>query len=204
MLLIDSWYSTFRGVVLLIRVFDGTIKAGYHVVSFATGLKYHVGEVGIMYPDQTPQTNLRAGQLGYIFFNPGMKQSKEAKLGDTYTTVGSEKSVEALPGFEEPKTMVFVAAFPTDQVSFSSPKSPGLNVFGSHDTCSGALILQTHISQLQALRHPERVIADWRISLRASMATSRTALTRSRLMIEVLPYRKSTPKPWAPDGDWDS
>ena len=118
MLLIDSWYSTFRGVVLLVRIFDGTVRAGDQVVSFATGIKYHVGEVGIMYPDQTPQTVLRAGQLGYIFFNPGMKQSKEAKVGDTYTTVGSETSVQPLPGFEEPKTMVFVAAFPTDQSEY--------------------------------------------------------------------------------------
>ena len=118
MLLIDSWYSTFRGVILLVRLFDGTIKAGDQVVSLATGLKYHVGEVGIMYPDQTPQTMLRAGQLGYIFFNPGMRRSQEAKVGDTYTTVGSEKSVQALPGFEEPKTMVFVAAFPTDQSEY--------------------------------------------------------------------------------------
>ena len=118
MLLIDSWYSTFRGVILLVRLFDGTIKAGDHVVSFATGLKYLVGEVGIMYPDQTPQTILRAGQLGYIFFNPGMKRSAEAKVGDTYTTVGLESTVEMLPGFEEPKAMVFVAAFPTDQSEY--------------------------------------------------------------------------------------
>ena len=118
MLLIDSWYSTFRGVILLVRLFDGTIKAGDHVVSFASGLKYIVGEVGIMYPDQTPQTMLRAGQLGYIFFNPGMKRSAEAKVGDTYTTVGSESMVEMLPGFEEPKAMVFVAAYPTDQSEY--------------------------------------------------------------------------------------
>ena len=118
MLLVDSWYSTFRGVILLVRLFDGTIKAGDHVVSFATGLKYIVGEVGIMYPEQTPQTMLRAGQLGYIFFNPGMKRSAEAKVGDTYTTLGSEKIVEVLPGFEEPKSMVFVAAFPTDQSEY--------------------------------------------------------------------------------------
>lgn len=118
MLLIDSWYSTFRGVVLLVRLFDGTVKSGDHVVSFATGLKYIVGEVGIMYPDQTPQTMLRAGQLGYIFFNPGMKRSAEAKVGDTYTTVGSESMVAMLPGFEEPKAMVFVAAFPTDQSEY--------------------------------------------------------------------------------------
>lgn len=97
------------------RVFDGEIKAGDQLVSFATGLKYTVGEVGIMYPNQVPQTLLRAGQLGYVFFNPGMKRSQEAKIGDTYTTVGSERLVEALPGFEEPKPMVFVAAFPVDQ-----------------------------------------------------------------------------------------
>ena len=71
-----------------------------------------------MYPDQTPQTRLRAGQLGYIHFNPGMKKSQEAKVGDTYTTVGSEKLVEPLPGFEEPKSMVFVAAFPLDQSEY--------------------------------------------------------------------------------------
>lgn len=115
LLLVDSWYSTYKGVILLVRIFDGQIKAGDLVVSFATGLKYHVGEVGIMYPEQTPQTVLRAGQVGYIYFNPGMKRSKEAKIGDTYTTFGSESLVEPLPGFEEPKAMVFVAAFPTDQ-----------------------------------------------------------------------------------------
>lgn len=119
LLLIDSWYSTFRGVILLVRVFDGTVKAGDHLVSFATGLKYIVGEVGIMYPDQTPQTMLRAGQLGYIFFNPGMKRSQDAKVGDTFTTLGSEKAVQMLPGFEEPKAMVFVAAFPVDQSEYA-------------------------------------------------------------------------------------
>ena len=71
-----------------------------------------------MYPDQTPQTVLRAGQLGYIYFNPAMKRSQEAKVGDTYTTVGSEKLVQPLPGFEEPKSMVFVAAYPVDQSDY--------------------------------------------------------------------------------------
>lgn len=71
-----------------------------------------------MYPDQTPQSVLRAGQVGYIHFNPGMKKSQEAKVGDTYTTVGSEMLVTPLPGFEEPKAMVFVAAFPVDAGDF--------------------------------------------------------------------------------------
>ncbi|KAF2815823.1 translation factor GUF1, mitochondrial [Mytilinidion resinicola] len=115
LLLVDSWYDVYKGVILLVRIFDGQVKPGDHIRSFATGLKYIVGEVGIMYPDQTAQTVLRAGQVGYIHFNPGMKRSQEAKVGDTYTTIGSEKLVEPYPGFEEPKSMVFVAAYPVDQ-----------------------------------------------------------------------------------------
>ena len=115
LLLVDSWYDNYKGVILLVRIFDGQIKAGDHLVSFATGNKYFVGEVGIMYPFQTRQSVLRAGQVGYIYFNPGMKKSQEALSGDTYTTVGSENLVEPYPGFEEPKSMVFVAAFPVDQ-----------------------------------------------------------------------------------------
>ncbi|CAD6500493.1 BgTH12-07669 [Blumeria graminis f. sp. triticale] len=141
LLLVDSWYDTYKGVILLVRIFDGVIKAGDQIRSFATGLKYFVGEVGIMYPHETPQTALRAGQVGYIFFNPGMKKSQEVRVflffeihftlsvfdamklayleealsGDTFTTVGSEKIVEPYPGFEEPKSMVFVSAFPVDQ-----------------------------------------------------------------------------------------
>ncbi|EOD47790.1 putative gtp-binding protein guf1 protein [Neofusicoccum parvum UCRNP2] len=118
LLLIDSWYNHYKGVILLVRIFDGEVKAGDVITSFATGLKYTVGEVGMMYPDQTPMTKLRAGQVGYIYFNPGMKRSQEAKVGDTYTTLGSEKLVEPYPGFEEPKSMVFVAAFPVDQSAY--------------------------------------------------------------------------------------
>ncbi|KAI9756748.1 MAG: Translation factor guf1 mitochondrial [Lichina confinis] len=115
LLLLDSWYDNYRGVILLVRIFDGQIRPGDYVVSLVTNIRYYVGEVGVMYPNQTSQSVLRAGQVGYIFFNPGMKQSSEAKVGDTYTTVGSEKLVELLPGFEEPKPMVFVAVFPVDQ-----------------------------------------------------------------------------------------
>jgi elongation factor 4 len=118
-LLVDSWYDNYKGVILLIRVFEGQISAGDQLISFATGTKYIVGEVGMMYPDQTPLKTLRAGQVGYIFFNPGMKRIQDAKVGDTFTTVGNETKVTPLPGFEEPKPMVFVSAFPTDQSDYS-------------------------------------------------------------------------------------
>ena len=119
LLLVDSWYDNYKGVILLVRIFEGTLRPGDRIVSFATDLEYIVGEVGIMYPLETPQTCLRAGQVGYVYFNPGMKRSKEAKIGDTFTTVACRSKVQALPGFEEPKSMVFVAAFPTDQGDYA-------------------------------------------------------------------------------------
>ncbi|SPO07161.1 related to E. coli elongation factor-type GTP-binding protein lepa [Cephalotrichum gorgonifer] len=115
LLLVDSWYDTFRGVICLVRVFDGQVKAGDHVVSLGTDQTYTVGEVGIQYPNAVPMKVLRAGQVGYIHFSPGMKRLQDAKLGDTFTHVGSEGSVEPYPGFVEPQPMVFVAAFPVDQ-----------------------------------------------------------------------------------------
>jgi len=118
-LLVDSWYDNYRGVVLLVRVFDGQVRAGDHLVSLGTGNKYIVGEVGIQYPHAVPQSVLRAGQVGYLFFNPGMKCIQDAKLGDTLVEVGKEDVVEAYPGFEEPKPMVFVAAFPVDQSDYA-------------------------------------------------------------------------------------
>ena len=118
MLLVDSWYDNFRGVILLVRVFDGRVQPGDQLVSLVTGNTYTVGEVGIQYPNQVPQSQLRAGQVGYVFFNPGMKRIQDSKVGDTFTTVDQEGVVEPYPGFEEPKPMVFVAAFPTDQSNY--------------------------------------------------------------------------------------
>ncbi|ROT40933.1 GTP-binding protein GUF1 [Sodiomyces alkalinus F11] len=118
MMLVDSWYDNFRGVILLVRVFDGQVKAGDSLVSLGTGNRYTVGEVGIQYPGPVPQSVLRAGQVGYMFFNPGMKRIQDAKLGDTFTTVSAENLVEPYPGFEEPKPMVFVGAFPVDQSDY--------------------------------------------------------------------------------------
>lgn len=118
MMLVDSWYDNFRGVILLVRIFDGSIRAGANVVSLGTGMKYTVGQVGIQYPHAIPQSIIRAGQVGYVYFNPGMKKIQDAKLGDTFTTSGDEDTVEPFPGFVEPKPMVFVAAFPTDQADY--------------------------------------------------------------------------------------
>ncbi|KAH3686409.1 hypothetical protein WICPIJ_002588 [Wickerhamomyces pijperi] len=113
-LLVDSWYDSYLGVVLLVNVVDGSIKKGQRIFSPHTQKKYEVKEVGIMYPDRVPTDNIKAGQVGYIVC--GMKQTSEAIIGDTFMNVNHP--TEPLPGFEEPKPMVFVGAFPADYTDF--------------------------------------------------------------------------------------
>lgn len=117
-LLVDSWYDSYLGVVLLIHIVDGSVRKGDKIISAQTDNKYEVREVGIMYPDKTPTGSLSTGQVGYIV--PGMKVSKDAKIGDTLMHVGRENDTEVLPGFEESKPMVFVGAFPADGTEFKA------------------------------------------------------------------------------------
>ncbi|KAK8116644.1 GTP-binding protein LepA [Apiospora kogelbergensis] len=160
MLLVDSWYDNFRGVICLVRVFDGTVRAGDNLVSFATGEKYIAGEVGIRYPIQVAQSSLRAGQVGYIFFNPGMKKIQDAKIGDTFTTQGSETVVAPYPGFEEPKPMVFVAAFPTDPSDYHRLADS-----------IGQLVLNDRSVTLSK-EHSEALGAGWRLGFLGSLHCS--------------------------------
>lgn len=115
-LLVDSWYDTYLGVVCLVHVVDGVVKKGQKVFSPHTDRKYDIKEVGIMYPNKIMTDTLSAGQVGYIV--PGMKDSSEAMIGDTFMNVADP--VEPLPGFEEPKPMVFVGAFPADMTEFTA------------------------------------------------------------------------------------
>jgi elongation factor 4 len=113
-LLVDSWYDSYLGVVLLVYVVDGTVKKGQRIFSPHTERKYEVKDVGIMYPERVSIDVLRAGQVGYIVC--GMKVTSEAMIGDTFMNVSTP--VKPLPGFEEPKPMVFVGAFPADDTDF--------------------------------------------------------------------------------------
>lgn len=117
-LLVDSWYDPYMGVVLLVHIVDGSVKKGDKILSAQTDKKYEVKEIGIMYPDRTPTGTLSTGQVGYIV--PGMKASKDAKIGDTLMHLGRESETEVLPGFEETKPMVFVGAFPADGTEFKA------------------------------------------------------------------------------------
>ncbi|KAH3678213.1 hypothetical protein WICMUC_001642 [Wickerhamomyces mucosus] len=113
-LLVDSWYDSYLGVVLLVHVVDGSINKGQRIFSPHTQKKYEVKEVGMMYPDRFPTDRLKAGQVGYIVC--GMKNTIEAIIGDTFMNVNQPTT--PLPGFEEPKPMVFVGAFPADFTDF--------------------------------------------------------------------------------------
>ncbi|KAK9472068.1 GTP-binding protein lepa C-terminus-domain-containing protein [Dipodascopsis tothii] len=113
-LLVDSWFDTYQGVILLLHVVDGTLRRGDRVMSAHTRLKYEVKEVGILHPDRKPSDVLKTGQVGYAIL--GMKNIQESLIGDTVMHANAE--VEALPGFEEPQAMVFVGAFPSQGTDF--------------------------------------------------------------------------------------
>ncbi|KAI3406312.2 GUF1 [Candida oxycetoniae] len=117
-LLVDSWHDPYVGVVMLVHIVNGKLKKGTKVVSAHSSKSYDVKEVGISYPDRTPISCIKAGQVGYVI--PGMKDPREALVGDTFFELGKNKGLEPLPGFEEPKPMVFVGAFPADGKDFKA------------------------------------------------------------------------------------
>lgn len=114
MFIVDSWYDPYVGVVMLVRVVDGCVRKGMRIKSAHTLRRYETKEVGIMYPERHPLDKIGAGQVAYVV--PGMKNASEALIGDTFMEVGHE--VEPFPGFEEPKPMVFVGAFPGEGIEF--------------------------------------------------------------------------------------
>ncbi|ODV80697.1 GTP-binding protein lepa [Suhomyces tanzawaensis NRRL Y-17324] len=116
-LLVDSWHDPYVGVVMLVNVVDGQIKKGMKLLSAHSQKVYDVKEVGIMYPDKLAMDRIGAGQVAYII--PGMKNPREALVGDTFFQYGKHEGLEALPGFEEPKPMVFLGAFPADGTEFN-------------------------------------------------------------------------------------
>ena len=107
-LLFDSWYDSYRGVMMLIRVVDGELRKGSRVKFMSTGGIYEVTEMGIFTPKPKVVDRLGAGEVGFISGN--IKDIAQAKIGDTVTAYNA--SPVALPGFEEVKPMVFAGIFP--------------------------------------------------------------------------------------------
>jgi GTP-binding protein LepA len=107
-LLFDSWYDSYRGVMCLVRIVDGTMKRGQKIKFLANGLTSEITEMGIFTPKPKAVDSLSVGEVG--FFAGNIKDIAQAKIGDTLT--GDRESPEPLPGFQEVKPMVFAGIFP--------------------------------------------------------------------------------------------
>jgi GTP-binding protein LepA len=110
-LIFDSYYDSYRGVIVYFRVVDGTVKKGDKIRLMASGKEYQIDELGVLSPNQVQVDELHAGEVGY--FAASIKAVGDARVGDTITLV-SNPAPEPLPGYTEAKPMVFCGLFPTD------------------------------------------------------------------------------------------
>jgi GTP-binding protein LepA len=107
-LLFDSYYDAYRGVVSAVRVFDGTLVSGSKLRFLQTKATHDAEEVGVRLPAPTPVASLGPGEVGYLV--AGIKDVGEARVGETVTTAANPG--EALPGYRDPKPMVFCGLYP--------------------------------------------------------------------------------------------
>ncbi|AMR79124.1 GTP-binding elongation factor [Cupriavidus phytorum] len=110
-LIIDSWFDNYVGVVMLVRVVNGTLRTKDKVLLMATGAQHLVEQVGVFTPKSIQRDALTAGQVGFVI--AGIKELKAAKVGDTITTV-QRKAEAPLPGFKEVKPQVFAGLYPVE------------------------------------------------------------------------------------------
>jgi GTP-binding protein LepA len=110
-LIFDSYFDTYRGVVALVRIVDGSIRAGMKVRMMATDVVTEVEEVGVRRPANTPVDSLGVGEVGYVI--TGLKDPSLVKVGDT-VTLAKGGATEPLPGYREVKPMVYTGLFPID------------------------------------------------------------------------------------------
>ena len=122
-MIVDSWFDTYVGVVMLVRVVDGRLGKGERFKMMATETVYNADNLGVFTPANEPRDSLEAGQVGYII--AGIKELQAAKVGDTITL---EKKLpnnlgpaeQALPGFKEIQPQVFAGLYPTEASQYDS------------------------------------------------------------------------------------
>jgi len=118
-LLVDSWYDTYLGVVILVRVIDGKIVKNMKIKMMSTKQEYIIEKVGVFTPKATDVNELNAGEIGFI--TTGIKILSETKVGDTICDA-SKPLQEALPGFKPSKPVVFCGLFPVDSSEYQKLK----------------------------------------------------------------------------------
>ena len=111
----DSHYDTFRGAITYIRLMNGTVTRGQKIRFLKTGFTFEVLEVGQFVPERRACDSLQAGQVGYLICN--IKDVRQVHIGDTVSIPG-DAPAEALPGYQEPKRMVFCGLYPSDGQDF--------------------------------------------------------------------------------------
>ncbi len=114
-LIFDSWYDSYRGVIVLFRVIDGTIKKGMKIRFFNTGREYLVETIGVNRPKATPIGELGPGEVGFL--TASIKTVADVQIGDTITDA-ARPTAEPFPGFQEVKPMVFAGLYPTDSAQY--------------------------------------------------------------------------------------
>jgi GTP-binding protein LepA len=114
-LLVDAWYDAYLGVVVLVRVFDGTLKAGTQVRMMQTGATYKIDKIGVFLPKATDVASLGPGEIGFI--TAQIKEVADAAVGETITEE-RRQTPHALTGFKPVQPVVFCGLFPVDAADF--------------------------------------------------------------------------------------
>jgi len=114
-LLVDAWYDAYLGVIVLVRIFDGSLKAGQRIKMMNAGKTHLVDRVGVFQPKNTPVDSLGPGEVG--FFTAQIKEVADAAVGDTITDE-KKPTAQALTGFKEVQPVVFCGLFPVDAADF--------------------------------------------------------------------------------------
>ncbi len=114
-LLVDSWYDAYLGVVVLVRVIDGSMRKGARIQTMATGAHYEVDRIGVFKPKMTNVERLGPGEVGFI--TAQIKDVADTRVGDTITDE-RKPTAQALPGFKPAQPVVFCGLFPVDAADF--------------------------------------------------------------------------------------
>jgi len=114
-LIFDSYYDSYRGVIVYFRVMDGTVKKGDRIRLMASGKEFEIDELGVLSPTQKQVEELHAGEVGYL--GAAIKAVADARVGDTITLAAKPAAIP-LPGYTEAKPMVFCGMFPIDADQF--------------------------------------------------------------------------------------
>jgi GTP-binding protein LepA len=116
-LIFDSWFDNYQGVIVLVRIFDGKVRAGQKIKLMAAGSIFEVFQVGIFSPKIKPVEVLSSGEVGYII--AGMKSVTDTKIGDTITDADNPAE-EPCPGYRDIKPMVFCGLYPTQSHQYEN------------------------------------------------------------------------------------